>query len=72
MRQGGDVPVNAEDVVQHLVEEHQRHVQLLLVEDLQTGLHVVPELLLLHGDVVLQAWEGTPVSKQTILGLSLL
>lgn len=48
-----DSPVNSEDVVQHLIEEYQRHVQLFLIEDLQTGLHIVSQLLLLHWDVVL-------------------
>ena len=46
-------PVNAEHVVQHFVEQHQRHVQFLLVEDLQPGLHVLSQLLLVHWNVVL-------------------
>lgn len=48
-------PVNSEDVVQDLIEEHQRDVQLLFIEDLQTGLHIVPQLLLFHWDVVLHS-----------------
>ena len=37
--------VDPEHVVEHLVEEHERHVQLLLVEHLQPSLHVAPQLL---------------------------
>ena len=37
-----EAPVNPEHVVQHLVEQHERHVQLLLVEHLEPGLGVVP------------------------------
>lgn len=40
-------------MVQHLIEEHQWDIQLFLIEDLQTGLHIVPQLLLFHWDVVL-------------------
>lgn len=40
-------------MVQNFVKEHQRNIQLLLVEDLQTGLHIVTQLLLLNWDVVL-------------------
>lgn len=40
-------------MVQHLIEEYQRHIQLFLIEDLQTGLHIVSQLFLLHWDVVL-------------------
>lgn len=47
-------PVNPEDMVQHFIEEHQRNVQLFFIEDLQTGLHVVSQLLLFYWDVVLQ------------------
>lgn len=46
-------PVNSEDVVQNLIKEHQRNIQLLLIEDLQTGLHVVSQFLLFHWDVIL-------------------
>mmetsp|Transcript_3550 Transcript_3550/g.11018 ORF Transcript_3550/g.11018 Transcript_3550/m.11018 type:complete len:941 (+) Transcript_3550:3836-6658(+) len=45
--------VDAQDVVEHLVEEHQRHVQLLLVEDAQLGLHLAAQLLAIHTHVVL-------------------
>lgn len=48
-----DSPVNSEDMVQDLVEKYQRHIQLFLIENLQTRLHVVSQLLLLHWDVVL-------------------
>lgn len=48
-----DSPVNSEDMVQDLIEKYQRHVQLFLIENLQTRLHVVSQLLLLHWDVVL-------------------
>ena len=46
-------PVNPEHVVHHLVELHERHVQLLLVAPLEPGLGVVPQLAALHLDVVL-------------------
>lgn len=46
-------PVDPEDVVQHLIEQHQWDVQLFFIEDLQTGLHIVPQLFLFHWDVVL-------------------
>lgn len=61
-----DSPVNSEDVVQHLIEEHQRDVQLFLIEDLQTGLHIVPQLLLFHWDVVLR-----PKTKSVKMGFEL-
>lgn len=47
-------------MVQHLIEQHQRHVQLLLIENLEPGLHILPQLLLLHREVVL----GQPVAIQ--------
>ena len=47
-------------MVQHLVEEHQRHVQLFLVEDLQPRLHVIPQLFPAHWQVVL----GQPVTEE--------
>ena len=37
--------VDAQHVLEHLVEEHQRHVQLLLVKDLQARLDVRAQLL---------------------------
>lgn len=40
-------------MVQHLIEEYQWDIQLLLIKDLQTGLHIVPQLLLFHWDIVL-------------------
>lgn len=40
-------------MVQYLIEEYQRNVQLFLIKDLQTSLHIVSQLLLLHWDVVL-------------------
>lgn len=46
-------PVDPEDVVQHLIEQHQWNVQLFFIEDLQTGLDIVPQLFLFHWDVVL-------------------
>ena len=46
--------VDAEDVVEDLIEEHERHVQLLLVEDLQTRLGVLAQRLLLDRHVVLR------------------
>lgn len=47
-------PVNSQHMVQNLVEEYQRNIQLLLVEDLKTGLNIVTQLLLLNWDIVLQ------------------
>jgi hypothetical protein len=52
--------VDAQDMIQHLVEENQRDVQLLLVEDPEAGLDVVAELLPVDGDVVL----GEPVGVE--------
>lgn len=52
-------PVNPEDMVQHLVEQHQWDIQLLLIEDFQTGLYIVPQLLLFHWDVVLHPQQQT-------------
>lgn len=51
-------PVYPEHMVEDLVEQDQRHIQLLLIEDLETSLHIIPQLLLLHWEVVL----GQPVA----------
>lgn len=59
-------PVNPEDMIQHLIEEHKRDVELFLIEDFQTGLHVIPQLLLFHWDVVLQV-QANSASKWQIL-----
>lgn len=45
-------------MIQDLVEEHQGNVQLLLVEHLQTGLHIVPQFLLLNWHIVLGRERG--------------
>jgi hypothetical protein len=39
-------------VLQHLVKYHDRHVQLLLVENLETGLDVLFEFEAIDGDIV--------------------
>ena len=51
-------PVNPEHVVQHLIEEHQGNVQLLLIEHLQPGLDILPQFLPVHRKIVL----GEPVA----------
>ena len=52
--------VDPQNVVENLVKQDQRNVQLLLIEDLQSGLHIVPQLLLVHWQVVL----GQPVAVE--------
>ena len=46
-------PVNPEHAVQHLVVQPERLVQLFLVDHLEPGLGVVPQLAALLRDVVL-------------------
>ena len=53
-------PVNSENMVEDLIEEHQRNIQFFLIEDLQSRLDIVPQLLSFHGKVVL----GHPVAEQ--------
>lgn len=53
-------PIYPEHMIQDLIEEHQRDIQFLLIEDLETSLHVVTKLLPLHGEVIL----GQPVAVQ--------
>ena len=53
-------PIDPEHMVQDLVKEYQRHIQFLLIEHLQSGLHIVPQLLLLDREVVF----GQPVAVQ--------
>lgn len=53
-------PVYPEHMVEHLIEQDQRHIQLFLVEHLETSLHIFLQLLLLHWEVVL----GQPVAVQ--------
>ena len=53
-------PVYPQHVIQHFIEEHQRDVQLLLVEDLEASMHVVPQVLLVNRQIVL----GQPVAVQ--------
>ena len=55
-----EYPVNPEHVVQDLVEEDERNVQFFLVEDLESGLDVVSQFLLVDWQVVL----GEPVTVQ--------
>ena len=55
-----EYPVNPEHMVEHLIEEYKRHVQLFLVEDLEPGLGVIPQFLAANWDVVL----GEPVAVQ--------
>ena len=46
--------VNSEYMIQYLIEEHQRYIQFLLVEYLEPGLDIVPQLLLVNWEVVLR------------------
>lgn len=46
--------VNPEHMVQHLIEEHQWYIQLLLIEHFEPGLDIVPQLLLVNWKVVLR------------------
>ena len=46
--------VNSEHMIQYFIEEHQRHIQLLLIEYLEPGLDIVPQLLLVNWEVVLR------------------
>ena len=41
-------------MIQYLIEEHQRYIQLLLVEYLEPSLDIVPQLLLVNWEVVLR------------------
>ena len=46
-------PVNPEDMVQYLIEQHKWNVQLLLVEHLESCLNVVSQLFLVYWEIVL-------------------
>ena len=46
--------VNSEHMIQYFIEEHQRYIQLLLIEYLEPGLDIVPQLLLVNWEVVLR------------------
>ena len=61
-------PFYPEPVVLHLVEQHERHVQLLLVEHLESGIGVAPQLALIHEDVDL----AQPVREEDPQALGLL
>lgn len=59
-------------MVQHFIEEHQRDVKFLLIEDLQTGLHIVSQFLLFHWDVVLHLQIMNLVKLEILKILSIL
>ena len=46
-------PIDPQHLVQHLVEQHQRHVKLLLVKHLEARLHVITQLLPINRHIVL-------------------
>eukprot|EP00160_Parvularia_atlantis_P015941 Unigene4815_Nuclearia_a/m.14725 Unigene4815_Nuclearia_a/g.14725 ORF Unigene4815_Nuclearia_a/g.14725 Unigene4815_Nuclearia_a/m.14725 type:complete len:362 (+) Unigene4815_Nuclearia_a:2868-3953(+) len=52
--------VDAQHVLQEVIEQHQRHVKLLLVEHAQARADVLAQRLLLNGHIVL----GQPVGEQ--------
>jgi hypothetical protein len=41
-------------MIQNLVEEHQRYIQFLLIEYLEPGMDIVPQLFLVNWEVVLR------------------
>ena len=55
-------------MVQHVIEEDKRYVELFLVEDLQTGLRVLSKDFTVNRDIVL----GSPVREQDRSGQCLI
>ena len=60
----GELPADQPTMVLVGLMKTERHAQLLLVEDLEPGLGVVPQLAVLHRDVVLAQPVGEEVGRE--------
>jgi hypothetical protein len=45
-------PINTQNVVQYVVEEHEGHIQLLLIKDSKPGFGVLPKRLSVDWNVM--------------------